>query len=215
MCHETTYTHSCTHKIKTPRLLCSLASLPSILHSVIKAKVPLLFPCPTCSARLGQPITYPYQPSVPPIPVSVVPPPPPPPPPTQFIYQIPAQPVQQIPGPGSWGTPLPIPSGSTTETRLEFRQGSWRPVVHYRFPASSAIPLPITVPPVGVPPPAPAPVLVGRPANLEPNRGWSSVHGVDLGPGPPGPQPSGNVTFCFPTWCLFSLCVRVLCLGKY
>jgi len=178
MCHETTYTHSCTHKIKTPRLLCSLASLPSMLHSAQKAKVPLLFPCPTCSARLGQPITYPYQ-----VPAPAT---------TQIIYQVPAQPVQQIPGPGSWGTPLPIPNGSTTETRLEYRQGAWRPVVHYRFPASSAVP-----PPVAVTPPATAPATVNRPANLEPNRGWSSVHGVDPGPGPPGPQPSGNVTLSF------------------
>lgn len=64
--------------------------------------------------------------------------------------------------------------------------------MHYRFPASSAVP-----PPVAVTPPATAPATVNRPANLEPNRGWSSVHGVDPGPGPPGAQPSGNVTLSF------------------
>ncbi|PVH82314.1 hypothetical protein DL98DRAFT_570569 [Cadophora sp. DSE1049] len=194
MCHQTTYTHSCTHKIKTPRLLCSLASLPSILHSVTKAKVPLLYPCPTCAVRLGQPITYPYQvPYQNPIPVSV-----PAPPPAQrvvyqaapgVIYQPPQpQPVQQIPGPGSYGSPLPVPQNSTRETRLEFSSGAWRPVVHYSFPSS-------TPPPVTIPQAVPVQVKVqaaGRPANLSSNQGWSRVHGVDLGPGPPGPQPSGN-----------------------
>ncbi|KAK0126829.1 hypothetical protein ONS95_008408 [Cadophora gregata] len=204
MCHQTTYTHSCTHKIKTPRLLCSLASLPSIFHSVTKAKVPLLYPCPSCAVRLGQPITYPYQ--VPPAPA----------PAAQIIYQaapvtVPAQPqpVQQIPGPGSYGTPLPKPSNSTAETRLEYRNGAWRPVVHYRFPSGSAVPPPVGASiPVAVPAraqvqvvpvqgvigqgPGQAQATVNRPANIPSNQGWSRVHGVDTGPGPPGPQPSGN-----------------------
>ncbi|KAH7417685.1 hypothetical protein BKA64DRAFT_658576 [Cadophora sp. MPI-SDFR-AT-0126] len=189
MCHQTTYTHTCTHKIKTPRLHCTLASLPSILHSVTKAKVPLLYPCPSCAIRLGQPITYPY-----PYQVPVAVPAPPPAQPQRVIYQAAPgilyqprpPPPQQISGPGSHGTPLPAPPNSTTETRLEFSGGAWRPVVHYTFPSAS------TSPTTAVPPPPSAPV--NRPTNLPANQGWSRVHGVDLGPGPPGPHllSSGN-----------------------
>ncbi|KAL2074997.1 hypothetical protein VTL71DRAFT_8777 [Oculimacula yallundae] len=192
MCQQVKYIHSCTHKIKTPLQLCGLSVLPAIFHKVEKPNVHVLNPCPTCAMSLGQAYQGPivittttmqpvsvqmntqtpqriiYQPPPPPPQTRIYtyqsqPPPPPPPPATQYV-------------PGAWPTraPLPVPSDTPQETRMEWSFGAWRPVIHYHFPSS-----------------APQPPTA-RPTNIPPEQGWNQVHGLDPGPPPPGPQPTGN-----------------------
>ncbi|CZT09845.1 uncharacterized protein RAG0_14466 [Rhynchosporium agropyri] len=187
MCQKTTYNHTCTHKVETPLMLCSLSMLPSILHSVNKPKIHLPVVCPSCSVRLNQPTVYPYTvatTAIQPVQsVRLITQPPP-----QVIHQAPPQvfypvvpqviyqqvqpePYQQTPGSGSYGTPLPVSSTVPRETRQELVGGRWHDIVHYGTPS---------------------PAASVRPANIPVDQGWSQVHGLDPGPPPPGPQPTGN-----------------------
>ncbi|KAG4432124.1 hypothetical protein IFR05_012398 [Cadophora sp. M221] len=93
---------------------------------------------------------------------------------------------QLIPGPGSGGTALPVPGGIPQSTRMEWRGGQWRPVVHYHFPTISTS-IPISRAAAAY---TPTPLQVAaRPLGIPANQGYNHPHGVDLGPGPPGPPP--------------------------
>ncbi|KUJ12871.1 uncharacterized protein LY89DRAFT_721711 [Mollisia scopiformis] len=90
--------------------------------------------------------------------------------PIQYTYPRPIIP-QLTPGPGSYGTPLPVPANTPTDHHLQYIGGRWTVVPHYHLNQAS--------PQVRYYSPPAA-------AAAYPRTGYNTVHGYDYGQAPPG-----------------------------
>ncbi|KAF8857594.1 hypothetical protein BDZ45DRAFT_430205 [Acephala macrosclerotiorum] len=184
MCQQVTHYHPCKHFSAGPLLPCYTPGS----HAPMPSQISTPTPCPTCASR-------PYHPPLPPPgttygPLGLPPvsqqfqtfqPYPqlqlfcPPPQQLQFInYPYPTQPKitapQMIPGPGSYGTPLPVPANTPQSLQWEFVGGQLTPVSHYHPTTNNGFP----------------PFVVGAGGQVGLRTGHNPLHGYDFGGLPPG-----------------------------
>jgi hypothetical protein len=170
MCQDPTTTYICRHTIRGPRITCGRPWAP-LLDIIRATSATLPTPCPPCSKSAPtlvypsitpppysssaalpiQPVTtaqiqYQYR-STPTYPYPTYTSSPiyqyqyPPQSQTPYIFQPP--PYIPMPGPESFGTPLPVPNQVPREIRWERRSnGTYHQVVHYH---SNSIPNPTPV----------------------------------------------------------------------
>jgi hypothetical protein len=157
MCQQVQFSHLCTHKTPGPLTMC--AYLTTSNHYCTVAIVAQGTLCSSCANRTYIPaVPVTYAATLPPL-ILI-------PPPTAPIVLKPAPTLHQIspsPGPGSHGTPLPVPPNTPTSVRWESINGRLQPVVHYHT--------------------NPTPNAAYNPAN---RHGYNSLHGYDPGSLPPG-----------------------------